>query len=153
MLTIDRRNFILYDYVKCIDVLQHHLMPLYPTLSMVQTLRHWSLFFLWFFLQVDIGAHTIGVERCNFFNNRLFNCIRKGNSDSSLNIKNEMPKHMKQHNYRRTGSWEFLTFDYHYFSILQQQGLLQSDAARMTNKGASNIFNEMPRKKVNVVNS
>lgn len=106
VLTIDRRNFILYDYVKCIYVLQHHLMPLYPTLSMVQTLRHWSLFFLWFFLQVDIGAHTIGVERCNFFNNRLFNCIRKGNSDSSLNIKNEMPKHMKQHNYRRTGSWE-----------------------------------------------
>ncbi|KAL2530717.1 Peroxidase 3 [Forsythia ovata] len=101
-------------------------------------------------LVVLSGAHTIGVGHCNFFSNRLYNFTGKGDADPSLNSTYAATLRTKcQSLSDNTTTVEMdpgssLTFDNHYFSILkQQQGIFQSDAALLTNKGASNIIDEM----------
>ncbi|KAA8527506.1 hypothetical protein F0562_034779 [Nyssa sinensis] len=101
-------------------------------------------------LVVLSGAHTIGVGHCNFFSNRLYNFTGKGDADPTLNSTYAAILKMKckslSDNTTTVGMdpGSSLTFDNHYFTILKlKEGLFQSDAALLTNNGASNIVDEM----------
>ena len=98
------------------------------------------------------GAHTIGVGHCNLFSNRLYNFTGKGDSDPSLNSTYAATLRTKCRSLSDTTTTvdmdpgSALTFDNHYISNLKiHQGLFQSDAALLTNKGATNVVNEMLR--------
>ncbi|CAI9762672.1 unnamed protein product [Fraxinus pennsylvanica] len=101
-------------------------------------------------LVVLSGAHTIGVGHCNFFSNRLYNFTGKGDADPSLNsiyaatLRTKCQSLSDNTTIVEMDPGSSLTFNTHYFSVLkQQQGLFQSDAALLTNKGASNIIDEL----------
>ncbi|KAL3508028.1 hypothetical protein ACH5RR_033410 [Cinchona calisaya] len=101
-------------------------------------------------LVVLSGAHTIGVGHCNLFSNRLYNFTGKGDSDPSLNstyasfLRTKCKTLSDNTTTVEMDPNSSLTFDNNYFSNLKlQKGLFQSDAALLTNKGASNIVDEM----------
>ncbi|CAK9180902.1 unnamed protein product [Ilex paraguariensis] len=101
-------------------------------------------------LVVLSGAHTIGVGHCNLFSNRLYNFTGKGDADPSLNSTYAASLRTKCRSLSDTTTTiamdpgSALTFDNHYFSNLKiHQGLFQSDAALLTNKGATNVVDEM----------
>ncbi|KAM7467048.1 hypothetical protein LguiB_014610 [Lonicera macranthoides] len=101
-------------------------------------------------LVVLSGAHTIGVGHCNLFSNRLYNFTGKGDSDPSLNstyaaiLKTQCQSLSDTTTTVEMDPQSSLKFDNNYFAVLkQQQGLFQSDAALLTNKGASNVVDEM----------
>ncbi|CAL5337807.1 hypothetical protein CsSME_00021101 [Camellia sinensis var. sinensis] len=101
-------------------------------------------------LVVLSGAHTIGVGHCNFFSNRLYNFTGKGDADPTLNstyaatLKTKCTSLSDNTTTVEMDPGSSLSFDNHYFTILKQrEGLFQSDAALLTNNGASNIVDEM----------
>ncbi|KAK3039040.1 hypothetical protein RJ639_027525 [Escallonia herrerae] len=103
-------------------------------------------------LVVLSGAHTIGVGHCNLFSNRLYNFTGKGDADPSLNSTYAAFLKTKCQSLSDTTTTvdmdpgSSVTFDNDYFTSLKlQKGLFQSDAALLTNKGSSNIVNEMLR--------
>ncbi|KDP21543.1 hypothetical protein JCGZ_22014 [Jatropha curcas] len=106
-------------------------------------------------LVVLSGGHTIGRGHCNLFSNRLYNFTGKGDQDPTLNSTySEFLKTKCQSIADSTTTVELdpdssLTFDNDYFVILKQnKGLLQSDAALLTNKIASKIAGELLRSNV-----
>ncbi|KAH6756164.1 Peroxidase superfamily protein [Perilla frutescens var. hirtella] len=101
-------------------------------------------------LVVLSGAHTIGVGHCNLFSNRLYNFTGKGDSDPSLNatyaatLRSKCPSLSDNTTTVDMDPGSSLAFDNHYFStVLQQEGLFESDAALLTNNIAKGIVNEM----------
>ncbi|KAM7467047.1 hypothetical protein LguiB_014609 [Lonicera macranthoides] len=101
-------------------------------------------------LVVLSGAHTIGVGHCNLFSNRLYNFTGKGDSDPSLNstyaavLKTQCQSLSDTTTTVEMDPQSSLKFDNNYFTVLKQhQGLFQSDAALLTNKGASNVVDEL----------
>ncbi|XP_059648317.1 peroxidase 3-like [Cornus florida] len=101
-------------------------------------------------LAVLSGAHTIGVGLCNFFSNRLYNFTGKGDADPSLNstyaatLKTKCQSLSDNTTTVAMDPGSSLAFDNHYFTNLKlQQGVFQSDAALLTNNGASDIVDEM----------
>ncbi|XP_059628216.1 peroxidase 3-like [Cornus florida] len=101
-------------------------------------------------LVVLSGAHTIGVGHCSFFSNRLYNFTGKGDADPSLNstyaatLKTKCQSLSDNTTTVAMDPGSSLAFDNHYFANLKlRQGLFQSDAALLTNNGASNIVDEM----------
>ncbi|KAM7463020.1 hypothetical protein LguiA_031141 [Lonicera macranthoides] len=101
-------------------------------------------------LVVLSGAHTIGVGHCNLFSNRLYNFTGKGDSDPSLNstyaavLKTQCQSLSDTTTTVEMDPQSSLKFDNNYFAVLKQhQGLFQSDAALLTNKGASNVVDEL----------
>ncbi|KAK2992676.1 hypothetical protein RJ640_014926 [Escallonia rubra] len=101
-------------------------------------------------LVVLSGAHTIGVGHCNLFSNRLYNFTGKADADPSLNSTYAAFLKTKCQSLSDTTTTvdmdpgSSVTFDNNYFTNLKlQKGLFQSDAALLTNKGSSNIVNEM----------
>ncbi|XP_027164811.1 peroxidase 24-like [Coffea eugenioides] len=96
------------------------------------------------------GAHTIGVGHCNMFRKRLYNFTGKVDADPSLNSTYAAFLRTKCESLSdNTTTVEMdpgisVASDNHYFSNLKhQQGLFQSDAALLTDRGASNIVDEM----------
>ncbi|KAK2992681.1 hypothetical protein RJ640_014931 [Escallonia rubra] len=103
-------------------------------------------------LVVLSGAHTIGVGHCNLFSNRLYNFTGKGDADPSLNstyatfLKTKCQSLSDTTTTVEMDPGSSVTFDNDYFTSLKlQKGMFQSDAALLTNKGSSNIVNEMLR--------
>ncbi|XWS53692.1 hypothetical protein CRYUN_Cryun10bG0022300 [Craigia yunnanensis] len=101
-------------------------------------------------LVVLSGGHTIGVGHCNFFSNRLYNFTGKGDADPSLNskyaafLKNKCQSLSDNTTIVEMDPESSLSFDNNYFSILKQnKGLFISDAALLTDKGSSNVVDEM----------
>ena len=97
-----------------------------------------------------VGGHTIGVGHCSFFSSRLYNFTGKGDADPSLNTTYAAFLRTKcQSLTDNTTTVEMdpdssLSFDNHYFKTLKlHQGLFQSDAALLTDKGASNVVDEL----------
>lgn len=94
------------------------------------------------------GGHTLGVGRCRFFSDRLYNFTGQGDADPSLD-----PTYAAflrticsslEDNTTSVGMdpGSELSFDNNYFKILtQNKGLFHSDAELLTNKGASNFIN------------
>ncbi|KAJ0093481.1 hypothetical protein Patl1_25539 [Pistacia atlantica] len=99
------------------------------------------------------GAHTIGVARCSLFSNRLYNFTENSDVDPSLNatyaefLKVQCPPN------NRATTVEFdpnssSTFDSNYFNILlQNKGLMQSDAALLTDKNAEKKVEKLQKSK------
>ncbi|KAJ8766322.1 hypothetical protein K2173_022381 [Erythroxylum novogranatense] len=101
-------------------------------------------------LVVLSGGHTIGVGHCNFFSNRIYNFTGKGDSDPSLSSTYVSFLKTKCRNLSDNTTTvpldpeTPLSFDNGYYSNLNSnQGLLQSDAALLNDKGSSNIVNEL----------
>ncbi|XP_058083537.1 peroxidase 3-like isoform X2 [Magnolia sinica] len=101
-------------------------------------------------LVVLSGAHTIGVAHCNDFSNRLYNFTGKGDADPSLNSTYSAFLRTKCQSLSDTTTTvemdpqSSLSFDSNYYVILKQnQGLFQSDAALLTNKGAAKTVDEL----------
>ncbi|XP_038721735.1 peroxidase 3-like [Tripterygium wilfordii] len=101
-------------------------------------------------LVVLSGGHTIGIGHCNFFSNRLYNFTGKGDQDPSLNstyaatLKSQCKTLTDNTTFVPMDPGTFLSFDANYYKVLKlNQGLFQSDAALLTNKGASNIVDEL----------
>ncbi|KAH9765520.1 peroxidase 24 [Citrus sinensis] len=99
-------------------------------------------------LVVLSGGHTLGVGRCRFFRDRLYNFTGKGDADPSLNPTYAAFLRTKcgnvEDNKTAVGMdpGSDLSFDTNYFKILtQHKGLFQSDAALLTDKGARNFVN------------
>ncbi|CDO98933.1 unnamed protein product [Coffea canephora] len=96
------------------------------------------------------GSHTIGIGHCNLFSKRLYNFTGKAAADPSLNSTYAAFSRTKCKSLSdNTTTVEMdpgssVASDNHYFSNLKhQQGLFQSDAALLTDRGASNIIDEM----------
>lgn len=96
------------------------------------------------------GAHTIGIGHCNFFSNRLYNFTGKGDADPSLNstyaafLRTKCQSLSDDTTTVEMDPGSSQSFDTHYFSNLKlQQGLFQSDAALLTDKGSTKIVNDM----------
>ncbi|KAF5190368.1 Peroxidase, partial [Thalictrum thalictroides] len=101
-------------------------------------------------LVVLSGAHTLGVGHCNFFSNRLYNFTGKGDSDPSLNskyatfLKTKCRSLLDNTTIVGMDPQSSLSFDTSYYvNLKEQKGMFQSDAALLTNKGSSNIVDEM----------
>jgi peroxidase len=99
---------------------------------------------------VWLGGHTIGVGHCNFFSNRLYNFTGKGDADPSLDstyaslLKTQCRSLSDNTTTVPMDPPSPLSFDNNYFKVLKlNQGLFQSDAALLTNKGAANIVDEL----------
>ncbi|KAK9281843.1 hypothetical protein L1049_004749 [Liquidambar formosana] len=97
-------------------------------------------------LVVLSGAHTIGIGHCNLFSYRLYNFTGKGDADPSLNPAYAAFLRTKckslSDNTTTVGmdpDNRAQDFGNDYFKILKQhKGLFQSDAALLTDNGASN---------------
>ncbi|PKI32440.1 hypothetical protein CRG98_047169 [Punica granatum] len=92
------------------------------------------------------GAHTLGVARCGTFSRRLYNFTGKGDSDPSLNatyaasLRTQCPNPANLSTTVELDPQSSTSFDSHYYDILvQNQGLLQSDAVLLANKAAVKI--------------
>ncbi|KAL5541772.1 hypothetical protein UlMin_009482 [Ulmus minor] len=90
------------------------------------------------------GAHTIGVTHCGVISRRLFNFTGKGDADPSLDpeyakiLKNKCSPPPNPATTVDLDRDSALSFDSHYYAALnQKQGILVSDAALLTNNGAS----------------
>ncbi|KAJ9181986.1 hypothetical protein P3X46_006026 [Hevea brasiliensis] len=101
-------------------------------------------------LVVLSGGHTIGVGHCNFFSNRLYNFMGKGDEDPSLNstcasfLKTQCRSLADNTTTVPMDPLTPLSFDNNYFKILVlNEGLFQSDAALLTDKDSSNIVDEL----------
>ncbi|KAH7844640.1 hypothetical protein Vadar_030149 [Vaccinium darrowii] len=101
-------------------------------------------------LVVLSGAHTIGVAHCATFSNMLYNFTGKGDSDPSLNptyaqsLKKQCPNPAKSSTTVEMDPRSSLTFDTHYFTILNQHmGLFQSDAALRTDKKSATMVKQL----------
>ncbi|KAK0608146.1 hypothetical protein LWI29_026182 [Acer saccharum] len=86
------------------------------------------------------GGHTIGVAHCATFSNRLYNFTGKGDADPSLNaiyakfLRSQCPNPANSATTVELDPGSSRSFDKNYFKILlQQKGLLQSDAALLKN--------------------
>ncbi|KAI8561535.1 hypothetical protein RHMOL_Rhmol04G0347700 [Rhododendron molle] len=101
-------------------------------------------------LVVLSGGHTIGVAHCATFSNRLYNFTGEGDSDPSLNptyaqsLKKQCPNPAKSSTTAEMDPRSSLTFDTHYFTILNQhKGLFQSDAALLTDKKSAEMVKQL----------
>ncbi|KDP40039.1 hypothetical protein JCGZ_02037 [Jatropha curcas] len=101
-------------------------------------------------LVVLSGGHTIGIAHCNFFSNRLYNFTGKGDTDPSLNpfyaafLKTKCRTLTDNTTTVPMDPFSPLSFDTTYFHLLKlNEGLFQSDAALLTDKGSSNIVDEL----------
>ncbi|KAH7843656.1 hypothetical protein Vadar_019181 [Vaccinium darrowii] len=101
-------------------------------------------------LVVLSGAHTIEVAHCATFSNRLYNFTGKGDSYPSLNptyaqsLKKQCPNPAKSSTTVEMDPRSSLTFDTHYFTILNQHmGLFQSDAALRTDKKSVKMVKQL----------
>ncbi|XP_047948800.1 peroxidase 3-like [Salvia hispanica] len=101
-------------------------------------------------LVVLSGAHTIGMGHCNLFSNRLYNFTGKGDADPSLDaayaatLRSQCRSLSDNTTTVEMDPGSSLVFDNRYFwTLLQGQGLFQSDAALLTNNIANGIANEM----------
>ncbi|KAL5852508.1 hypothetical protein ACOSQ3_007626 [Xanthoceras sorbifolium] len=86
------------------------------------------------------GAHTIGVARCATFSRRLYNFTGKGDADPTLDatyadlLRSKCPNLGNPATTVDMDPPTPLSFDKSYFTILlQNKGLLQSDATLLTN--------------------
>lgn len=102
------------------------------------------------FDSLQTGAHTIGVGHCNLFSNRLYNFTGKGNADPSLNptyaafLKTKCQSLSDTTTTVEMDPKSSLSFDTNYYTNLKlNQGLFQSDATLLTNKGASKVVNKL----------
>lgn len=102
------------------------------------------------FDSLQTGAHTIGVGHCNLFSNRLYNFTGKGNADPSLNptyaafLKTKCQSLSDTTTTVEMDPKSSLSFDSNYYTNLKlNQGLFQSDATLLTNKGASKVVNKL----------
>ncbi|KAH7573646.1 hypothetical protein JRO89_XS03G0186500 [Xanthoceras sorbifolium] len=89
---------------------------------------------------INKGGHTIGVAHCATFSNRLYNFTGKGDADPSLDrtyaefLRSKCPNPANPATTVELDPRSSLSFDKNYFNILlQNKGLLQSDAALLTN--------------------
>ncbi|KAJ0052148.1 hypothetical protein Pint_01083 [Pistacia integerrima] len=104
-------------------------------------------------LVVLSGAHTVGIGRCKLFSNKLYNFTGKGlkgGQDPSLDpvyadfLKTKCRSLSDTTTTVKMDPGSSLDFDTNYYVTLKQnKGLFQSDAAVLTNKGASNIVSEL----------
>ncbi|KAK9281035.1 hypothetical protein L1049_003927 [Liquidambar formosana] len=101
-------------------------------------------------LVVLSGAHTIGVGHCNLFSSRLYNFTGKGDADPSLNSTYAAFLRTKCKSLSDTTTTVEMdpnssqNFDNDYFKILKQhKGLFLSDAALLTQKGSTNVVDEL----------
>ncbi|KAF7145967.1 hypothetical protein RHSIM_Rhsim04G0214700 [Rhododendron simsii] len=89
-------------------------------------------------LVVLSGGHTIGIGHCSLTFKRLYNFTGKGDTDPCLNqdyaktLMGLCPKNSPS-SFVEMDPYSSLSFDSHYFTILnQKKGLFQSDAALLT---------------------
>ncbi|XP_057489501.1 peroxidase 24 [Actinidia eriantha] len=104
-------------------------------------------------LVVLSGAHTLGVAHCGAFSRRLFNFTGKGDTDPSLNatyaetLKKQCPNPANPSTTVEMDPQSSLSFDNHYFAILNQKmGLFQSDAALLTDRNSAKIAIQLQSK-------
>ena len=94
------------------------------------------------------GSHTIGTSHCSSFSSRFYSFTGKGDMDPSLDkyfaaqLKTKCkPGDSKTIVEMDPGS--FRTFDTHYYvNLKKNRGLLQSDAALLTNNEAQSYINK-----------
>ncbi|KAF6157446.1 hypothetical protein GIB67_004384 [Kingdonia uniflora] len=98
------------------------------------------------------GGHTIGVSHCGSFSNRLANFSSTSNTDPSLDpayakfLRKKCPANTNPEVEMDPKS--SLSFDNHYYKILlEKKGLFQSDAALLTNRGATKIVKKFTNNK------
>ncbi|KAG9136161.1 hypothetical protein Leryth_003778 [Lithospermum erythrorhizon] len=96
------------------------------------------------------GAHTIGVAHCGAFSRRLFNFTGKDDMDPSLDpiygeqLKKICPLPTNAATIVEMDPHSSLSFDTNYFNILlKKKGLLQSDAALLTDKKSARIVRQL----------
>ncbi|GAA0167803.1 peroxidase [Lithospermum erythrorhizon] len=96
------------------------------------------------------GAHTIGVAHCGAFSRRLFNFTGKDDMDPSLDpiygeqLKKICPLPTNAATIVEMDPHSSLSFDKNYFNILlKKKGLLQSDAALLTDKKSARIVRQL----------
>ncbi|KAH9765526.1 peroxidase [Citrus sinensis] len=101
-------------------------------------------------LVVLSGGHTIGVGHCNFFSRRLYNFTGKGDADPSLDstyaafLRTKCTSLADNTTIVEMDPGSGMYFDNNYYKILRQnKGMFQSDAALLTDNGASNIVDEL----------
>ncbi|CAL0300560.1 unnamed protein product [Lupinus luteus] len=100
-------------------------------------------------VNVCVGAHTIGVGRCNLLRNRLYNFTGKGDEDPSLDTsyaaflktKCQSGDITTTVDMDPTSSTNFNTDYYH--NLLQKKGLFPSDAALLTQQQSADIAKEL----------
>lgn len=97
-----------------------------------------------------VGGHTIGISHCNAFSFRVFNFSGKGDEDPSLDptyaqfLKTQCNGITDKTSFVEIDPKSSLNFDTNYYSILlQNKGLLVSDAALVTNEGSTKIVKEL----------
>ncbi|KAK9182410.1 hypothetical protein WN944_025554 [Citrus x changshan-huyou] len=101
-------------------------------------------------LVVLSGGHTVGVGHCNFFSRRLYNFTGKGDADPSLDstyaafLRTKCRSLADNTTIVEMDPGSGMDFDNNYYKILRQnKGMFQSDAALLTDNGASNIVDEL----------
>ncbi|KAK4775354.1 hypothetical protein SAY86_010289 [Trapa natans] len=100
-------------------------------------------------LVVLSGGHTIGLAHCNTFSPRLYNFTGKGDQDPSLDSKyaatlKGICSPTDTNTTVEMDPQSGTNFDSSYFtSVTQNKGLFVSDAALLTDRGASNIVKEL----------
>ncbi|WCJ23587.1 Peroxidase superfamily protein [Euphorbia peplus] len=107
-------------------------------------------------LVVLSGGHTLGIAHCSTFADaRLYKFNENGDIDPTLNatyaetLKTQCPKTTKGNRKVELDPESSDKFDNNYFKILlENRGLLQSDAALLTDAKAANIVTRMAQKKV-----
>lgn len=98
-------------------------------------------------LVVLSGGHTIGISHCSSFSNRLYNFTGKGDMDPSLNRHYAAKLKLQckpgdENTAVEMDPGSFRTFDTHYYTnLMKHKGLLQSDAALLTNNEVQALVN------------
>lgn len=101
-------------------------------------------------LVVSSDAHTIGHSHCSSFDFRLYNFTGKGDQDPSLSppyaayLKTQCKSLSDLTTKIEMDPGSSVSFDNHHYNILlQHEGLLESDAALLTDKRSLNVAEKM----------
>ncbi|PKA63708.1 Peroxidase 30 [Apostasia shenzhenica] len=96
------------------------------------------------------GAHTIGISHCSSFSRRLYNFSGIGDTDPSMDasyikaLKNKCKFANDTKTFVEMDPGSFRSFDLGYYrNVLKRRGLLQSDAALITEQGSRAFISEL----------